>query len=120
MYEIVFYKDKNGKSDIEEYLQKLHTKKDKDSRIKLNKITAYIDLLANNGIKIGELYIKHIKDNIWELRPIRDRILFGYFDNNRFILLSIFVKKTQKTPEKEIKNAQKRLKEFIRKDDNNE
>lgn len=114
MYEIVIYKNKNGKSDIEEYIQKLHTKNDKDSRIKLKKITAYIDLLANKGIRIGEPYIKHIKDNIWELRPIRDRILFGYFDNNKFILLTIFMKKTEKTPEKEIEKAQRRLKEYMR------
>ena len=34
MYNVVFYKDKNGKSEIEDYLLKLQKKKDKDSRIK--------------------------------------------------------------------------------------
>lgn len=114
MYDVIFYKDKNGKSDIEEYLQKLYMKNDKNSKIKLNKITAYIDQLSKYGTNIGMPYIKHLKDDIWELRPIRDRILFGYFDNNKFILLTIFMKQTQKTPKKEIEKAQKRLDEFIK------
>lgn len=37
MYEVVFYKDKNGKSEIEDYLLKLQKRTNKDSRIKLNK-----------------------------------------------------------------------------------
>ncbi len=38
MYEIHFYKDKNGKEPVKEYIAELVAKKDKDSRIKLNKI----------------------------------------------------------------------------------
>ena len=45
MYNVVFYKDKNNYSEVEDYLQKLQKKNDKNSRINFNKITAYIDLL---------------------------------------------------------------------------
>ncbi|MBQ8417523.1 MAG: hypothetical protein IJX10_02615 [Phascolarctobacterium sp.] len=38
MYKIRFYKDKNGKSSVEEYILNLASRRDKDSRIKLNKI----------------------------------------------------------------------------------
>ena len=38
--------------------------------------------------------------------------LFAYWDNNKFILLSIFMKKTQKTPKKEIEKAKRYLKEY--------
>lgn len=38
MYEIYFYRDKNGKEPVREYISELAAKKDKDSRIKLNKI----------------------------------------------------------------------------------
>ena len=58
--------------------------------------------------------IKHLEDEIWELRPLRDRILFAYWENNKFILLNIFMKKTQKTPKKEIEKAKKYLKEFMK------
>lgn len=96
MYKIILYRDTNGKSEIEEYIKNLNKNYNtsKDSRIKLNKITAYINMLKNEGLEIGEPYIKHIDNNIWELRPLRDRILFAYVDNNNFILLHYFMKKT--------------------------
>ena len=42
MHRIFFYRDKNGKEPVAEYLTKLAAKKDKDSRIKLNKIRDYV------------------------------------------------------------------------------
>lgn len=118
MYEIVLYKDRNNKCEIEEYFIKLQNKKDKDSRIKINKIIAYINMLSKYGTSIGEPYIKYIKNNIWELRPLRDRILFSYWDKNKFILLNIFTKCTQKTPKKEIEKARINLEEFIKRSRN--
>ncbi len=47
MYEIEFYEDKNGKSEIADYIKELNQKAstNKESRINFNKIIAYIDLL---------------------------------------------------------------------------
>lgn len=56
---------------------------------------------------MGEPYVKHLEGEIWELRPLRDRILFVAWDGKNFILLHHFVKKTQKTPRKEIEKAKK-------------
>ena len=64
MYKIRFYRDKRGNRPIVEYLRKLSGKKDKDSRIKANKINDYIQQLSNDGISIGEPYIKHIEGEI--------------------------------------------------------
>ena len=114
MYEILIYEDNQGRSEIKEYIQSLKNKKSKEDRIKFNKIIAYIRILKQNGLSIGEPYIKHIQNNIWELRPLRDRILFAYFDNNKFILLTVFMKETRKTPRNEIKKAEKYLKEYIK------
>ena len=47
MYEIHFYKDKSGKEPVKEYIAKLAAKKDKDSRIKLNKIMDYVKTLVS-------------------------------------------------------------------------
>ena len=113
MYQIIFYTDKNKKSEVHEYIKELRDKKNnKDAKIKLTKITAYINQLSKHGLSIGEPYIKHIINNIWELRPIKDRILFAYYDKNKFILLTHFVKQTQKTPKKEIIRAIKLLEEY--------
>lgn len=112
MYNIEIYEDKNGKSTIKEYIKKLKKQKNKDSKIKFNKIIAYIRELREKGVSLSEKYVKHIKNEIWELRPLRDRILFAYLDNNNFVLLNIFMKKTNKTPQREIQKAQKLLEDY--------
>lgn len=117
MNNVIFYTDKDGRSEIQEYLISLLQCNDKDSRIKSNKIIAYINMLKKYGLQISQPYIKHLNDEIWELRPLRDRILFAYYENNTFILLSIFVKQTPKTPKKEIKKAEKLLNDFKKRSD---
>ncbi len=77
MYNIEIYEDKNGNSEVKEYLQKLGSNNNKNNRIKLNKINLYINMLSEYGLSLGEPYIKHINGEIWELRPIRNRILFA-------------------------------------------
>ena len=73
MYKIHFYKDKNGKEPVKEHIEELASKRDKDSRIKLNKIMDYLKALSEYGTQAGEPYIKHLDGDIWELRPLRDR-----------------------------------------------
>ncbi len=53
--------------------------------------------------------MKHLNGDIWELRPLRDRILFVAWDNDGFILLHQFMKKTRKTPAREIEKAKREL-----------
>lgn len=117
MYKVYFYKDKNGKQPVLEYLRELSSKTDKNSRIKANKIRSYIKILSQCGTKVGEPYVKHIEGKIWELRPIRDRILFVAFIDGVYVLLHIFSKQTQKTPFKEIERAKKNLKDLIERGD---
>lgn len=45
-YSIYFYKDKNGKEPVLEYIKDLLSKKDKNSRIKATKIQDYINILS--------------------------------------------------------------------------
>ncbi len=76
-YNIEFYENKNGKNEILDYFNELRNKKNKDARIKLIKMTSYINQLSQKGLSLGQSYIKHIQDDIWELRLLRDRILFA-------------------------------------------
>ena len=112
MYRIRFYKDRQGNQPVLEYLEKLAEKRDKDSRIKANKIQEYIEVLKKFGINAGEPYVKHLDGKIYELRPLKDRILFAAWTGREFILLSHFTKTTQKTPPREIEIAKRRLKEL--------
>ena len=120
MYKIEFYEDKNGKSEIYKYIKKLNNNKSKENRIKLKKIKAYMEMLSIYGLNLSEPYIKKIDNEIWELRPLKDRILFASLHNNKFILLSVFTKKTQKTPKKEIEKAKKNLKDYKKEVSENE
>ena len=111
MYSVEFYKDKDGNEPVKEYISSLASKNDKDSRINLNKIRDYIKTLSEYGTRAGEPYVKHIEGEIWELRPLRNRILFFGYDGDRIILLSHFIKKTQKTPQREIDKAKRLMKD---------
>lgn len=112
MFKVFFYKDKKGKSSVESYIQGLAAKNDKDSRIKLNKIYEHIKYLSEAGPQAKEPYAKHIDGDIWELRPLRDRILYTAWDGQSFILLHQFMKDTQKTPPREIKQAKRNLADY--------
>lgn len=113
MYHIYFYQDKDGHQPVKEYIQELQERNSKDSRIKLNKIRDYMKILEMKGTRAGEPYIKHLEGDIWELRPLRDRILFVAWINESFVLLSHFVKKTQKTPKREIEKAKRLYADLI-------
>ena len=94
-------------------MRELSKKKDKDSRIKLTKIQDYINILATYGTRAGEKYVKHLQGEIWELRPLRDRILFAAWTGKTFVILHYFMKTTQKTPKEEIEKAKRELAEIM-------
>ena len=56
MYEVEFYEDKNGKSEIVEYLDDLKAKgaANKNERVNRDKILAYIVALKQYGTRIGQ------------------------------------------------------------------
>jgi phage-related protein len=112
LFTLLFYTTRRGESPIEDYIIGLGNKHDKDSLIKLQKIRDYIGILLNKGNRAGEPYIKHLDDDIWELRPLRDRILYAAWDEGCFILLHMFVKRTQETPRREIEQAKRNLVDF--------
>ena len=120
MYEISFYEDENGNSPVYKFIQELANKTDKDSRINSNKINDYIEILSQHGKTAKEPFIKHIEGELWELRPIKNRIFFASWEDNGFILLHNFVKKTKKTPQREIKQALRNLKDITERSKNNE
>ena len=117
---IVFYRDIRGIAPVYEYIAELGRKKGKDSRIKYNKIMDYLKVLCHTGNNAGEPYIKHIDGNIWELRPLADRIFYASWDGRKYILLHHFVKKSQKTPHRELDTAKRRLDEARKEPENYE
>ena len=113
MYGVNFYRDAEGNEPVRKYLDSLASKTDKASRIKLNKINDYVKILSIYGTRAGEPYMKHIVGDIWELRPRSDRIFFFYWSGGCFILLHHFMKKSNKTPQREIDHAKRNMDDFI-------
>ena len=112
MYEIIFYEDKKGNSPVYDYICELESKNDKISRIYLKRIRQNINMLKENGTRSSENFVKHIEGEIWELRPVPNRILFAAWIENSFVLLHHFRKDTQKTPRNEIEKAKRELKDY--------
>lgn len=119
MYEVTIYADKKGRSPVRDFVVELSSKNDKDSRIRLNKIRDYVKALKEHGAILGEPYMKKISGKLWELRPLSDRILFAAWTGKGYVLLSHFVKKTQKTPPAEIEKAERLLKDFLERSGDN-
>jgi phage-related protein len=57
----------------------------------------------------GLPFVKPLRGEIWELRPLRDRVLFAAWVDGSFVLLHHFRKDTNKTPIREIEQAERNL-----------
>lgn len=115
MYRIEFYEDANGYSELWEFLEELRKKShsNKDARIQYKQISMYIQLLQENGTYLPDNITKHLGDNIWELRPGNNRVFYFFFENDTYVLLHHFRKKSQKTPRREIDRAKAERQDYI-------
>ena len=85
----------------------------KDLRAKLER---FADLIREHGIAaMREPYAKHLEGMLWELRLKGQsgiaRSLYVTVTGQRVVVLRTFVKKTQKTPRREIELALARAKD---------
>jgi phage-related protein len=73
-------------------------------------------LIASEGLQqVREPYVKHLEGQLWEMRLRgRDgiaRAVYVTTTGRRVVVVRVFVKKTQKTPRREIELALRRAKE---------
>lgn len=107
---VEYYRDTTGKEPAADFIDAFsHETRAKAFRI--------IKLLKDHGVLLKEPYTRQVRGKIRELR-IKDnqgaiRILYFTYTGRRFILLHGFIKKTDKTPEREIEVAEKRMDDFI-------
>ena len=77
-----------------------------------------IDILEKYGTNLTEPHVKHIEGKLWELRikfaSDISRIFYFFAIDSDIILLSGFIKKTQKTPMSEINKAKSYLYDYER------
>lgn len=108
-WKIKAYESLRGDQPVEEFIKSL------DGKVRL-KISRTLDLLEEFGLKGAYPHVKKLTGtSLWELRILGSdsiRILYITITGRMFLLLHGFKKKKQKTPPKEIKVAEERLKEY--------
>ncbi len=112
MRKIVFYRLESGKSPVEDFLDSLTDKQFK-------KVAFVFDLIEEQE-KVPKVYFKKLTgtDDIWEARIQFGNDIFrflGFMDKGNLVIINhAFIKKTQKTPKKEILIAEKRKYDYER------
>ena len=111
MRKIIFYKTLNGKEPVKDFLDNLTDKH-------VEKIAWVLRLIRDLNF-VPKEYLKKLANtnDIWEVR-VRSgnnifRILCFFHKGNLIVLTNGFIKKTQRTPLKEIKTAEKRKKDYL-------
>ncbi len=107
---VVFYRNKNGIEPVKEWLLSIDSK----DRSKIGADLKTVEY----GFPIGMPVCKKLDSNLYEVRTnLKDkiaRVLFCIGDG-KMILLHGFIKKTQKTPAKDLDLARDRFKKLISK-----
>lgn len=110
-FAIEFFDKENGSEPAKEFIFSL----DKKMR---TKVLFILDILADNGYELREPYSKHLEDGIFELRAKVgsdiSRVLYFFYVGSRIVLTNGFIKKTQKTPEQQIKLAKQYRAEYLK------
>ncbi len=82
-----------------------------------SRIYKNIELLEENGNMLGMPFSKHLEDGIFELRTSSGnnitRVLYFFVIGQKIVMTNGFIKKTEKTPAKEIELAKKRRNEYL-------
>lgn len=84
-----------------------------DMRARLVRLS---ELIAQHGLEaLPRDSVDHLEDKLWELRIKGksgiSRAIYVTASSQRVVIVRVFVKKTQKTPRKELKLARDRAKE---------
>lgn len=110
----VEYVELDNQKPFEEFVFGLSIKE----RAKILETINYFLELKNGNLPIKESLSKHLEDGIFELRTyLRDKIarsLYFYQRGAQIIITHGFIKKTQKTPRKEIERAKELREQYLK------
>ena len=110
IWTVEFYTDARGDSPLDDFLRSLPERDEA-------RIAQTIELLREFGLQLGRPYVKSLTAKLWELRVSTRgrayRIIYFAHTGRRFVLLHGFVKKTRKTPKRELDVARRRLTDYL-------
>ncbi len=106
----VYFQLPSGRVPVKEFIDRIHQRSQQ-------KFFATIDLLKQFGKRIPKPHADYLGDDIYELRFIgiegKTRILYFFYDSHKIVITNGFIKKTQKTPKKQLDLAKKRMKDYF-------
>lgn len=109
-FDVLFYEKEDGSEPAKEFLNSLDKKM-------LAKMTRTIAVLQTNGPSLREPYSKSLEGGIFELRAKVgsdiSRVLYFFFIDQQIILTNGFIKKTNRTPIREIEKANKYRADYL-------
>ena len=111
VHAIYFYKDKHGNQLVLDYMRELARRDSRQPDQTQQAQWLYRAFEPAWNACWWTLY-QASGVEIWELRLLRDRILFVAWLYGSFVLLHHFAKKTQKTPRREIEKAKRELQDL--------
>lgn len=76
------------------------------------KVVEYIELFEKYGFQLNQRYLKKISGSVWELRPGKIR-LFLFAKLERFIVIHVNYKKSQKIRKEDLMIIEKRSKDYL-------
>ncbi len=104
---VKFYRSENGNEPVRRWLKSLDNEKKKAIGEDIKTVEF--------GWPVGMPLVRHMEHKIWEIRSnFPDgiaRVFFTVYEQH-LVLLHGFIKKTQKTPTKELEIARRRMKDL--------
>ena len=113
-YDVEYYEKADGSRPAEDFILS------QDAKMQA-KIFATLELLEIKGPGLREPFSKPLGDGIFEVRAKQgsdiSRVLYFFVVGRKVILTNGFVKKTQKTPSREIDRARRYRADYRRKEE---
>ncbi len=109
-WEVVFYETARGDRPTEAWLQSQNAKVQA-------RLAWILDLLEEQGTHVREPHVAHLRGKLWEVRSeiqgVQYRLLYFPAPRRRFVMLHGFMKKTQRTPARELEVAEQRMRDYL-------
>ena len=109
-FTVIVYEKENGESPVEDFINGLEVKM-------RAKVYGLLSILQDKGNMLREPYSKHLDDGIFELRckvgSNITRVLYFFVVGNKAVLTNGFIKKTDKTPKREIELAERYRMDYL-------
>ena len=116
-FRVIFYEKQNGECPVETFMLNLDVKM-------RAKMVGLLEILEEKGNLLREPYTKHLENGIYEIRckvgNNISRIMFFFYYQGEIVLTNGFIKKTMKTPKREIELAKQFRKDYLERKSKNE